>query len=124
MASPDDPARIVSCLALSEAHEPRDAQWDAYSQRRGGRFTSRKSFHRATVAGREAELNRAGVTEDEIEEAKKQLRERGLGYLLPQRVGTGSDYERAMNNLHHAHERALKASGIEPRFRIYDLRHT
>ena len=29
-----------------------------------------------------------------------------------------------MNDLHHAHERALKASGIEPRFRLYDLRHT
>jgi integrase len=109
---------------LSEAHEPRDAQWDAYTQKRGGRFTTRKSFNRATAAEREAELHKTGVTELEIEEAKKRLRERGRGYLFPQRVGTGSDYGRAMNDLHHAHERALKASGIEPRFRIYDLRHT
>jgi len=29
-----------------------------------------------------------------------------------------------MTDLHHAHERALEASGIEPRFRVYDLRHT
>jgi integrase len=46
------------------------------------------------------------------------------GYLFPLRVGTGVNYERAMTDLHHAHERALKLSGIEPRFRIYDLRHT
>ncbi len=109
---------------LSEAQEPRDAQWDAYTQKRSGRFTSRKSFNRATAAEREAELRKTGVTEPEIEEAKRRLRERGRGYLFPQRVGTGSDYGRAMNDLHHAHERALKASGIEPRFRIYDLRHT
>ena len=76
------------------------------------------------LAERETELHRVGVTEHEIEEAKKRLRERGRGYLFPQRVGTGSDYERAMNDLHHAHERALKASRIEPRFRIYDLHHT
>jgi integrase len=78
----------------------------------------------ATTVEREAELSRTGVTEPEIEEAKKRLRQGGRGYLFPRRVGTGSDYGRAMNDLHDAHERALKASGIEPRFRIYDLRHT
>jgi integrase len=46
------------------------------------------------------------------------------GYLFPMRVGTGYNYQSAMTDLHHAHERALKASGIKPRFRIYDLRHT
>jgi integrase len=46
------------------------------------------------------------------------------GYLFPLRVGTGSDYSQAMTDLHHAHERALKASRIKPRFRVYDLRHT
>jgi integrase len=46
------------------------------------------------------------------------------GYLFPLRVGTGSDYSHAMTDLHHGHESALKASGIKPRFRLYDLRHT
>jgi integrase len=115
---------VHSRLSQSEAREPRDAQWNAYSQKRGGRFANRKAFNRASTAEREAELCNAGVAESEIEEAKKRLRERGRGYLFPQRVGTGSDYTRAMNDLHHAHDRALKASGIEPRFRIYDLRHT
>jgi len=113
-------ARVARC----DAREPRDAQWEAYSQKRGRQFTNRRSFNKATVAELKAELNRVGVSDQEIEDARKQLRERGRGYLFPQRVGTGSDYERAMNDLHHAHERALKASGIEPRFRLYDLRHT
>jgi integrase len=115
---------IHSRLSQSEVRELGDAQWDAYSLKRDRRFASRKAFNRASTAEREAELCKAGVTESEIEVAKKRLRERGRGYLFPQRVGTGSDYTRAMNDLHHAHERALKASGIEPRFRIYDLRHT
>ncbi len=44
--------------------------------------------------------------------------------MFPLRVGTGYNYQNAMTDLHHAHERALEASGIEPRFRVYDLRHT
>lgn len=115
---------IHARLTRSDAREPRDAQWEAYSQTRNRRFASRKSFNKATVSELKAELDRVGVSEKEIEEAKTRLRERGRGYLFPQRVGTGSDYEHAMNDLHHSHERALKASGIEPRFRLYDLRHT
>ena len=115
---------IHARLARTDAREPRDAQWEAYSHKRDRRFLTRKSFNKATASELKAELHRASVTEQEIEEAKRRVRERGRGYLFPRRIGTGSDYERAMSDLHHAHERALKASGIEPRFRVYDLRHT
>jgi integrase len=115
---------LHSRLARSDAREPHDAQWEAYSQKPDKRFLTRKSFNKASLAELKAELHRVHVTEREIEEARNSLRNRGRGCLFPQRIGTGSDYERAMNDLHHAHERALKASGIEPRFRLYDLRHT
>jgi integrase len=115
---------IHARLARSDAREPRDAQWEAYSQKRHRRFTTRTAFNKASLAELKSELNRVGVSEREIEEGRMRLLERGRGYLFPQRIGTGSDYERAMNDLHHAHDRALKASGLEPRFRLYDLRHT
>jgi len=115
---------IHARLARSNAREPLDARWEAYSQTRERRFATRRAFNKASVEELKTELNRVRLCEHEIEEARKRLLDRGRGYLFPQRVGTGSDYQRAMNDLHHAHERAVKASGIEPRFRLYDLRHT
>src|SRR6267154_564528 len=45
-------------------------------------------------------------------------------YLFPRRVGNGYDWSRPMTELGPAHQRALRKSGIEPPFRLYDLRHT
>jgi len=45
-------------------------------------------------------------------------------YLFPRRVGNGYDWSRPMTELEPAHQRALRKSGIEPPFRLYDLRHT
>ena len=62
------------------------------------------------------------------ERAKEVLRQRlakAKGeYLFPLRVGRGHDWSRPMKELHPAHYDALKQSGIQPRFQIYDLRHT
>ena len=63
-------------LARSDAREPRDAQWEVYSQRTDRLFLSRKSFNKASLAELKAELYRVHVTEREIDEAKKGLRER------------------------------------------------
>jgi len=46
------------------------------------------------------------------------------GYLFPLRVGGGHDWKQPMKQLQPAHRKAIKESGIEPEFRIYDLRHT
>ncbi len=45
-------------------------------------------------------------------------------YLFPRRVGNGYDWSRPMTELEPAHLRALRKSGIETPFRLYDLRHT
>ncbi len=45
-------------------------------------------------------------------------------YLFPRRVGNGYDWSRPMTELEPAHLRALRKSGIQPPFRLYDLRHT
>ena len=45
-------------------------------------------------------------------------------YIFPFRVGTGHDWTRPMSELHPAHYAAIEASKIQPRFQIYDLRHT
>ena len=45
-------------------------------------------------------------------------------YLFPRRVGNGYDWTRPMTELEPAHLRALRKSGIQPPFRLYDLRHT
>ena len=45
-------------------------------------------------------------------------------YLFPRRIGSGYDWSRPMTELEPAHQRALRKSGIEPPFRLYDLRHT
>src|ERR1700730_5956433 len=45
-------------------------------------------------------------------------------YLFPRRVGNGYDWSRPMTELEPAHLRALRESGIQPPFRLYDLRHT
>jgi len=45
-------------------------------------------------------------------------------YLFPRRIGNGYDRSRPMTELEPAHQRALRKSGIEPPFRLYDLRHT
>jgi site-specific recombinase XerD len=45
-------------------------------------------------------------------------------YLFPRRIGNGYDWSRPMTELEPAHQRALRKSGIEPPFRLYDLRHT
>jgi integrase len=44
-------------------------------------------------------------------------------FLFPVRIGTGHDWQRPMNELEPAHQRALKLSGMKS-FRLYDLRHT
>jgi integrase len=47
------------------------------------------------------------------------------GYLFPARIRDGGlDSTEPMQDVHKAHERALRASKISPRFRLYDLRHT
>jgi integrase len=43
-------------------------------------------------------------------------------YLFPRRVGNGYDWSRPMTELEPAHLRALRKSGIQPAFRLYDLR--
>jgi integrase len=52
-------------------------------------------------------------------------------YLFPRYDGfvgpdscTGHDWSRPMTQLWNAHQEALSASGIQPPFRIYDMRHT
>lgn len=45
-------------------------------------------------------------------------------YLFPRRIGNGYDWSRPMTELEPAHQRALRRSGIQPPFRLYDLRHT
>ncbi len=49
----------------------------------------------------------------------------GGGYLFPARVRDGRlDWSEPMQDVHKAHERALRASKMSPPFRLYDLRHT
>jgi integrase len=45
-------------------------------------------------------------------------------YLFPLRVGTGFDWNSPMTTVHKAHREALRESGVNPPFQIYDLRHT
>jgi integrase len=45
-------------------------------------------------------------------------------YLFPRRVGNRYNWSQPMTELHPAHTKALRRSGIKPWFRIYDLRHT
>ena len=45
------------------------------------------------------------------------------GFVGPDR-STGHDWSRPMTQLWNAHHGALTASGIQPPFRLYDLRHT
>jgi integrase len=45
------------------------------------------------------------------------------GFVGPDRC-TGHDWSRPMTQLWNAHQEALTASGIQPSFRLYDLRHT
>jgi integrase/recombinase XerD len=45
-------------------------------------------------------------------------------YIFPFRVGNGHDWTQPMSELHPAHYAALEESKIQPRFQIYDLRHT
>src|SRR5467141_723028 len=45
-------------------------------------------------------------------------------YLFPRRVGNGYDWSRPMTELEPAHLGALRKSGIQPPFHLYDLRHT
>jgi integrase len=45
------------------------------------------------------------------------------GFVGPERC-TGHDWSRPMTQLWNAHQAALTASGIQPPFRLYDLRHT
>ncbi len=45
-------------------------------------------------------------------------------YLFPRRVGNGYDWTRPMTELEPAHLKAMQKSGIQPSFRLYDLRHT
>ncbi len=53
------------------------------------------------------------------------LEQAGGGYLFPARIQDGRlDWSEPMQDVHKAHGRALRASGISPRFRLYDLRHT
>lgn len=55
----------------------------------------------------------------------KRLLSRAKGeYLFPRRIGNGYDWSRPMTELEPAHLRALRKSGIQPPFRLYDLRHT
>jgi integrase len=44
-------------------------------------------------------------------------------YLFPARIGQGHDWQRPMNELEPAHQKALRLSGVK-HFRLYDLRHT
>lgn len=64
------------------------------------------------LAGRAKEVLRRRLAEAEGE------------YLFPFRVGNGHDWARPMSELHPAHYETLEKSGICPRFRLYDLRHT
>jgi integrase len=45
-------------------------------------------------------------------------------YIFPRHVGRGVDWSRPMSELHPAHYDALSDSGVNPRFQLYDLRHT
>ncbi len=55
---------------------------------------------------------------------KRRLSKAKGEYLFPRRVGNGYDWNRPMTELEPAHLRALRKSGIQPPFRLYDLRHT
>ena len=44
-------------------------------------------------------------------------------FIFPSRVGRGHDWNRPMNELEPAHQKALRKTGVA-QFRLYDLRHT
>ena len=55
---------------------------------------------------------------------KRRLSSAQAEYLFPRRIGNGYDWTRPMTELEPAHLKALRKSGIQPPFRLYDLRHT
>lgn len=64
------------------------------------------------------------VTERAAETLKRRVNQAKGEYIFPLRVGRGFDWSRPMRELHPAHYQALEESEIQPRFQIYDLRHT
>lgn len=64
------------------------------------------------------------VTERGAQILRRRLLQAKGDYLFPARVGRGFDWSRPMGELHPAHYQALEDSMVQPRFQIYDLRHT
>ncbi len=64
------------------------------------------------------------VTERAKEILKRRCAAAKGEYIFPLRVGRGVDWSRPMSELHPAHYEALEESEIQPRFQLYDLRHT
>ena len=82
----------------------------------------------AYVHVREGKSDRAvrdvPITSRALPMFKRRLSKAKGEYIFPRRVGNGYDWSRPMTELEPAHQRALRDSGIEPPFRLYDLRHT
>jgi integrase len=64
------------------------------------------------------------ITSRALPVLKRRLTKAKGEYLFPRRIGNGYDWSRPMTELEPAHLRALRKSGIQPPFRLYDLRHT
>ena len=82
----------------------------------------------AYVHVREGKSDRAvrdiPITSRTLPVFKRRLSRSKGEFLFPRRVGNGYDWSRPMTELEPAHQRALRASAIQPPFRLYDLRHT
>src|SRR6266404_2455434 len=82
----------------------------------------------AYVHVREGKSDRAvrdvPITSRALPVCKRRLSKAKGEYLFPRRVGNGYDWSRPMTELEPAHLRALRKSGIQPPFRLYDMRHT
>jgi integrase len=82
----------------------------------------------AYVHVREGKSDRAvrdvPVTSRALPIFKRRLANAKGEYLFPRRVGNGYDWSRPMTELEPAHLRALRKSGLQPPFRLYDLRYT
>ena len=64
------------------------------------------------------------VTAKTLPVLKARLSQARGPHLFPLRVGNGFDWNRPMTTIHKAHREALRESGVNPPFQIYDLRHT
>lgn len=64
-----------------------------------------------------------GLTPKALDALRRRRAQAEGSFIFPSRIGNGHDWNRPMNELEPAHQKALQKSGVAP-FRLYDLRHT